>query len=408
MMLIIGLFMIIPIIIIIKRLENIKIKKIEKILLNLFMILISILFIIICFIVNEEPFVFDIKDSFDYIIYTAALYLFTPFLWIITIYYIKKLITLLKVKKNSIIKNNKDYIYYRDDLDKISPNVIMFTSEYNVDIKRSVSSVILKLKINGFIEEKNKTFKCINKDESNLLESEKQVLALVKTGKFDNKLYINTIEKETLKGNYVKKRKKGFIWALIKIIITIFTLVMSFNLSQKLDKYVFKNYHIITEKSDGYKYIVLRNEKDIEKLYSEVKNHNDYYGREIIMPNGTHKISYNYNQIRANKYHYSVVRKSLLLNFLVTSSILLCIMGVVITIYIVIYELINMNKSYKRTVKGKNLLNKAYALKNFLKETCIDKRKEKEVLLWEYYLVYATILDVNEQVQDEIIQKYLK
>ena len=80
-----------------------------------------------------------------------------------------------------------------------------------------------------------------------------------------------------------------------------------------------------------------------------------------------------------------------------------------IAIYLVIEQLVFINKNYRRTAKGTELLNKAYALKNYLKDySIINERKEEEIVLWEYYLVYATLLNVNEEIQDEVIQKYIK
>ena len=34
--------------------------------------------------------------------------------------------------------------------------------------------------------------------------------------------------------------------------------------------------------------------------------------------------------------------------------------------------------------------------------------KEKKLVLWEYYLVYAVALGVNVDFQDELIEKYVK
>ena len=54
------------------------------------------------------------------------------------------------------------------------------------------------------------------------------------------------------------------------------------------------------------------------------------------------------------------------------------------------------------------MINKAYALKNYLKDYSLIKDKtEEELILWEYYLIYAVILDVNAQINDNIIEKYV-
>lgn len=73
-----------------------------------------------------------------------------------------------------------------------------------------------------------------------------------------------------------------------------------------------------------------------------------------------------------------------------------------------LFLLIHFNKNYTRTIKGKILLNKAYALKNYLsKYSLIKNRTEKELILWEYYLIYAVVLNVNVKIKDEIIEKYV-
>lgn len=408
-MLLIGLCIIPIIILIIKRLSAIKIKKSEKIILHSIMLLISITFIILCFVVNQEPFNPEINEPSEYILYSAIIYLFTPFLWIVTIYYARKIFKNLRIKKNSIIKKDEEYIYYRDDLNKVSPGIVMFTSMFDVDFKKSISATILKLKLTDYIRENNGTFEYTNKDENDLLESEKMVLNLVRFNKFDKSLYKKTVEKEAIKYKYVRKNRGGILGRIIKIICIIIVAIIFYNISSMLDHYVFKNYHIWPE-DDGKKYVTLKNEDEIENLYyNEIKDEKDYYGRIILDLDDTERMSYNYNMIRADKLEYSVVRKAIILNFLVPISIAFCIVWAIISIYKIIEEIIYINKNYKRTLKGNELLNKVYSLKNYLNDySLIKNRKEEEIVLWEYYLVYAVVLDVNVKIQDEIIQKYIK
>ena len=119
-------------------------------------------------------------------------------------------------------------------------------------------------------------------------------------------------------------------------------------------------------------------------------------------------IDYNYSEIRADKFEYSVVRKAFCLNLINASIISFFAIFVLIALYIVIDQIIYINKNYRRTIKGKTLLNKAYALKNYLKDySLIKDRAEEELVLWEYYLVYAVVLGVNVKIEDKLIEKYL-
>ena len=405
MMIFVGLGLIVPIVLIIRKAIDFKTSRKDKLLLDLLLFLISVLFIIIIYIIPMEHFIIKITEPLYYILYSGLIYLFTPFMWIITIYYSRGIFKKIKVRKNARLKGSIDY--YRDDLDKISPNIIMFTSTYDVDYKKSIASTILKLKLIGYIREKRNKFEITDKDPSELLDSEKMVLNLIKTGDLDKSNYKKIVEKEVISKKYVKKNSNVIV-TLIKIVLVILTNIYMYKASIALDDYVYENYHIITEERDNKRYIKLGKEEDIEKLYNKVKNESVYYGEMFDYRDGR-RMSYSYNMIRSNALQYSVVRKAVLLNILVPVSIVVCFISSFVVLYIIVDLLININKKYRRTLKGKELLNKAYGLKNFLEDfSLIKNRKEKELILWEYYLIYSSILGVTVKINDEVINKYVK
>lgn len=408
MMIFIGLLIVTPVLLIIRKAIDYKTKKITKVLLDILLFVISLIYIICCFIFPSEPYVFNILNPTDYILYSACIYVFTPFMWIITFYYMRNIIKKLRVKKNSKLRDKNRFEYYRDDLDKISPNTIMFTSIYDVDYKKSIASTILKLKLTGYIKEKGKKFVLTDKSTDELLGSEKMVLNLIKTNDLDKSLYRDTIEKESSK--YIKKNSKVFI-TLIKIVLVIIINISMYIESKKLDDYVFENYHIITEKSDNKKYIWLKNIDDIDDILykTKEKDYKKIYYVDSYYFGNEKRVNYNYNKVKPDALQYSVVRKAVFLNILVPVSIVVCFISSFVVLYIIVDLLININKKYRRTLKGKELLNKAYGLKNFLEDfSLIKNRKEKELILWEYYLIYSSILGVNVKINDEVINKYVK
>ena len=397
--------MLLPIVIAIVLILKLKIlKKSSKILLELFITLTSILYMILSIVTKTEPFDFNIVYPGDYIIKAAVIFVFSPFLWVVLYYYCSKLFKNIRVYKNTIIKSDKKYKCYRDDLNKISPNIIMFTSTLELDIRKSLAVTILKLKLQGYIEEKRGKLKCTDKNQDSLLESEKMVLNYIKGEVFEQGLYRSLVEKETIKSKYVKKNSRAKILKVIKILVISIIPVILILSSMKFDKYVFKNYRIYIY--DGIQYVRIKDQEEIDNLrYNEIKDMNDYK-HEYVEAFG--RVSYNTTYVRADKLEYSVVRKQFLLNILVPITILLSVASVVVAIFKVIEELIYINKNYKRTTKGNELLNKAYALKNYLKEySLIKNRNEKELILWENYLIYAVALDVNTKIEDEIIEKYI-
>lgn len=406
--------LLIPIVLVIMKIANlITTKKKIRILLNILLILIPIIYIVLCLIIRAEP--FDFEDHYsveymfyrgEYILYAGLIFLFTPFIWIIVVYFAKMILNSIRVRKNAIIKRNEEYVYYRGDLNKVSPSVIMFASTFNVDTKKSISATILKLKLTGYIKENSNSYIYTNKDISNLLESEKMVLNLIINNYFDKNNYKEVVKQETLDNKYIVKNRGGIPFRILKIIIAICIPIMVFAFSAWLSEYIFENYRVYPE-DDGHTYIILNNEDEIEQLYyEEVKDIDDYYHRPML--DGTY-ISYNYSEIRADKFEYSVVRKAFFLNLI--TAVIISFFGVLvlISLYIVIDQIKYINKNYRRTIKGKKLLNKAYALKNYLKDySLIKDRTEEELILWEYYLVYAVVLGVNAKIEDQIIEKYLK
>lgn len=408
---IIGLLLIPIIILIIIKSNLITTKKLNSILLNILLIFISIIYIVFCLVIKAEPFDFEVSYSLeymfysgDYVLYSGLIFMFTPFMWIILIHFLKMIFRSIRVRKNAIIKRDDEYLYYRGDLDKVSPSIIMFVSTFDIDIKKSISATILKLKLTCYIEEKNGSYIYTDKDESSLLESEKMVLNLIRFNHFDKNKYKKIIEKETLKNKYIAKNNGGILFRVMKIIIAICMPILVFAFAIWLDEYSFENYHVWPE-DDGHTYIQLKNKDEIESLYEEIKDENDYYHRDMF--DGS--ISYSYDMIIANKLEYSVVRKAFLLHLLTTFMIGFIAIFVLISLYIVIEQIIYIKKSYRRTIKGKTLLNKAYALKNYLKKySLIKERTEKELVLWEYYLIYAVLLDVNVKIEETIIEKYVK
>lgn len=406
----VGLILAPVILFIIMQAGRITTPKKQRILLNISLIFIAIIYIAFCWIVRAEPFNFEDSYSTEYMIYsggyiicTGIIFVFSPFMWIILIYFIKMIFRAIRVRKNAIIRKSEDYIYYRGDLDKIPHSIVMFTSQLEIDVRKCISATILKLKLTGYIEEKGDSFIFTNKDETDLFESERMVLNLIRHNQFDKNEYKKIVEKETLKRKYLTKNRVGMYTRIIKIIAAICIPIAVYAFSVGLDQHCFENYHVWLQ-DDGHAYISLGRIKEAEQLYfHEVKDINDYYHSAV---DGS--VDYNYALIRADKLEYSVVRKALCLTTLNTLIIGFFAVFVLIAIYIVTEQIIYFHKNYTRTIKGKILLNKAYALKNYLKEySLIKDRTEEELVLWEYYLIYAVALDANVKIEDKIIKKYI-
>jgi len=404
MVLLIGLLIIPAVLFIILKLNKSETRKTIRVLLNLSLVLISLSYLILAFGLNVEPFTFVIQDASDYFIYSALIFVFSPFLWIILYHYCRKLFRNIRVQKNAKIKSVREYIYWRDDLNKITPSTIMFTSMMDIDMRRCLAATVLKLQLTGHVEEVNNELRCTGEDESQLLESEQMVLKLVRESRINEKQYKKLVEKETTDNKYIRKNSGGVFLKLLKILIALITPVVLIGSSFELDSYVHNNhkYWVL----DNVRYVKINNHEAVENLYyNEIRDMEDY--RHSYDSDGN--IHYSYNLVRADKLIYSYVLMVRALHIVNTFALAFSVLSVFVALFSIIEQVKFFNKNYKRTMKGYKLLNEAYALKNYLKDfSLIRERTMEEVVIWEYYLVYAIILDINVKVEDKIIEEYLR
>lgn len=411
MAILIGIFLILPVIGIIHKANQVRTKKKTRLLCNLSLAAIALLFFAFCFIVPSEPFDFQIEYSLiymlyrgSYITYAAVIFVWAPFMWVIVFHFARMIFRSVRVRKNARIRREEEYTCYRDDLDKISPALLAFVSTLEVDCRKSIAATLLKLKCMGYIGQEHGGLVCVQETAGELSESEQMVFDLISRKTFNKNRYIRSIESEALKNKYLRKNSGGIPARIWKMIFAVCVPILMICTSMRFDQYVFENYYG-NPHNDGTLYIELRREEDIDRLYSEVEDVNDYYHS----PTAWGWDAYSYNQIRADKLQYGVVRKAWFLQSLNALLILASFVSICISAYRIAEQIANFHKNYKRTNKGKVLLNKAYALKNYLRNySLIRERTEKELALWQDYLIYAAVLGVNEKVGDEVIEKYVK
>ena len=401
MMLLIGLFIIPFSILLIGKARDYKTTKKELILINLGIISISVLFIVVTFMVNKEPFTFEIETGSDYALYSLLIFLFTPFLWIHFGYYIKSLTKRFRIKKKAKAKSKNEFTYYRDDLNKLSPGLLMYVRCLEVDTKKAIAASILKLKLTKNIEETKTGFK-VNKT-NNLLKSEQMIIDLIDKGNFNDKAYVKELNKEALDEGFVKKNSLNIFFRIIKIILIILIPVINTILSIKFDSYVYDNYK--TYIKDHKRYVLVEDEiGDVH--FGHPGNIEDYYHGYV---NELGEEFYDKSLLSVNKLDNEMVRKTVIFQTIDGIYFVAAFILDITFVILFIEELQFINKNYKRTKKGVDIINKSYALKNFLNDfSTIKDKNEKELILWEYYLVYSVALGLNVQINDKLINKYVK
>lgn len=404
MPIIIGILLVPLVLYIIRETESVKISKEKALKLRVLLALSPVVYsFIFVFVIRLEPFNEPIHYSEEYMLFSGTyliealtICVFAPFVWTILIYFTWKTYRMLTIKKNTIIKRDYKFRYYRDNLEQVAPGIILFASELTVDIKRAIGAGILKLKLSGHLEEIRGKYSCTNKSNSQLFESEKMLLHLIETGEFNGKDYREQLEAEAISEKYIVRNKGGILFRLFFLILTICMPFILYNCSVYLDDYSHENYWFEPLPNDEGGYDLQFNFNiydDIDKLAEErlERDDSDYES---------------YKSASIYQLQYSSVRKAWLISTFALLSLVITITSFYVAIISVFLQIFCLNKNYRRTLKGNELLNKAYGLKNYLTEySLIENRSAKELRLWQYYMVYAVALDVNETIEEQVIKK---
>lgn len=89
------------------------------------------------------------------------------------------------------------------------------------------------------------------------------------------------------------------------------------------------------------------------------------------------------------------------------AGVLSILVVMIIFLFYFVYSISYFAKSailqkYKRTEKGKEINTKLDGLKIFMEEfSNIDSKESKHLVLWEDYLIYSVMFDINKKIQEE-------
>lgn len=269
-----------------------------------------------------------------------------------------------------------------------------------VEEKKDISATLLKLYLKKFIDfEDDRIVINQNIDRSNLKESEIVLLESIADGKLNitDKIYWKNIcINEAIYDGYLQrtsvKQKKHFWGSTFVFLIGIALIVHSFVFfaSVDYDKY-----------SDVLDEISNRSESlGIEYFGNE---YNSLSEQEII-----NKFS---NQPELLKIYAKNLTYGILNAKPIFIAILEFIFGFIIISTVPIYKIfrkityrsIVMQNNLGRTKKGKILAEQIGAMQNYIHDFSLLSEKDKEqVKLWDEFLIYAVVLEENDQIIDEI------
>lgn len=450
----------------------------KKKLFNIILFIIFITYVILqtYFIYKSQPTTINIeelradntrlKTSGDRLFEALMWLILSPIVWITLFHFYKKFTENFLKKK--YIKSNKNIQYYRGTFQNVSPGIVSFILESNINISKSVVADILKLKLEGYITEKQNKLKVSNLDATNLSKSDQLLLNTIKTNQFSQEEYEKAIEDEALElkllshfdNNFDKAIKISIntIPRIIIFILLICALFITNKIDEKLieDVFIFTNsdFNTTDNKDDYFKerYIKVdeevfnklkeKREEEITKLAekeleNEKKNNsteNESNNTSLTIPSfninsqlelslkkSKYRMQDLINQVyftnilgdhyvRADRVYVGIISLDMLiklLNIIFILLLLLCVVsvGTIINFIIVSAKYSNM---YILTNKGMKLRKEILGLKKYLKDySLIKKRTREEVIIWEYYLIYAVVIHENFKIEDEIIKGFV-
>lgn len=238
-------------------------------------------------------------------------------------------------------KNDK---YFRDIIPKLSPAVLSYIDDFQLD-EKDIVATLLELQLKRKIEI-NKKIEIKDSSEEDLTENEKYVFQNLKNGTLKN------------------------------ISMSIFEQNVVFDCKQK---------GLLIEKQNVKQEI-------IKKIVVGVIIYALIFIAFYALPNI-------YNQFAGNN-------DTLLVLFFIVMSILFCTMVIYpyrTIIYIKTYSFMNKLNPYIRNKEAKEINSKIEGLKKYIKEySLMNERKKEEINIWEEYLIYSVILGENTQIVKEI------
>lgn len=313
---------------------------------------------------------------------------------LILIYIPIRISTVEKVKKNMRYKVVDNIEYYRDKFESISPAEMSLILDLEIERKKDISATLLSLNIKGLLDFEDDKIKLKNSGNlGNLKPSERYLFEALKDGTLDRMDMSNWEKvciKEAMDDGYIinAKQKRKFFWkSTLLLILAILMLFYSIGkFTKNIDEYS-KNVNEVQEEMGT---INSNLEKIVGKDDKQLTNEDEIKLKEEYLPIAKDAIG--------------KIGEPLVLGLMIIGSIALIIGLIFYKIArIAIYKSGYGENKYERTKEGKVLVEQIAAMQRYIHEFSLLSDMEKEqVKLWEEFLVYAIVLEENEEIVSNI------
>lgn len=293
------------------------------------------------------------------LIYLPLLDVFWAIFWLynqLTPEKIVNYITKKMVKKELLTKIDfeKSKDYYRDILYNHSIIELSYIDDFEIDLKKEIASTLLSLELKKKIKITDSKIEIINKDDTDLKLTEKDVFNSIENGKVviqKSSKFLDLLQKhafqESTENKLLEKTDEDANRSKIFNVFIIFTIIVII-----VPLFLKKCFYAITYQFDN-------------------------------------------NEISLNAaYIYSAIICILL-------PIYMVFLVLVIDIFIKYKNM--MINLYKRTKSGNELNEKIEGLKNYIRDySLLDEREKESLALWDEYLIYSVEFKQNKDILKKI------
>lgn len=255
-----------------------------------------------------------------------------------------------RVRKENMseIDFSKDKEYYRAILKEYSPEKLSYLDDFKIDAKRDIVAIILNLKLKRRIEINENAIIIVDSNFQGLSSAEVLVLKSIKDGK-------------------VKLESEGDI-----------TLCVQEDMIKE---------GLIVKDPNAVKKIKKRSVKKI-----------------IFMVIGVILFALFCTNVEKLNYIESETIKNILFLVIFVSTLIGFLFVMIAPVVSLMYAGAQMT-SYVRTEKGEEINKKIEGLKKYIKDySLLDEKSQKELIVWEEYLIYSVIFGLNNIVLKEMLK----
>lgn len=286
--------------------------------------------------------------------------------------------------ENSTFDSVTGLEYYRDELEELRPVEISYLMDLDLETRKDISAQILQYELWGVIEYVNGKIVVKNINDPRLLERDKILINILVNKSEDFGPWKKKVHEDMINSKYIVERedtrkelgKMGNRVAIMLIVTLILCMVLIALANLDKIKYIISNYSNINFNEYDF---------DLYKPFSWLEKFSDFQNADLS------------NLVITKGELYFTIAF-----FILTGLFFGYLASMLIFTYIAI-KTTNKTTKLARTEEGNKITEYLFGLKNFIKDfTLLSEREKKELVLWDYFLVYAVVLEENKKVTQEI------